>query len=582
MAIPLNMKTTSTPASAKDMPADPAQGDQTPASREERINIMIVDDEPRNLTVLETVLEDPGYRLVRAVSAEEALLALVTEEFALLILDIQMPGMTGFELAQMIKDRKKTARIPIIFLTAYYNEDQHVLEGYCTGAVDYLHKPVNAAILRSKVAVFAELHRATRQYEQMNCSLLNEVAQRRLAEQELRELNESLEQLVAERTEVLVEAKERAEAASRAKDDFLAALSHELRTPLNPVLMAATALAGDPALPVEARGQLDMMRRNIELEARLIDDLLDISRINHGKLIITTATTDVHELLNHADEIVRSDGFGKTLSKALKLDAARHHTLADPARLQQVFWNLLRNAEKFTPRGGTITVSTRNDADGKILISVADDGIGIRTEILAKIFNAFEQGDTSGQHHYGGLGLGLAISGAIVTAHGGLIRADSEGAGRGATFTVTLDTVAAPSPSGEINSTQIVPASSLALLIVEDHEASLMMLEHLLTLSGHRVTTASTVRDALHAYKAADFDAVISDLGLPDGSGFDLMTQIQSIRPVPAIALSGYGMEEDQQGSKEAGFFAHLVKPVKLDDLKQVLGQLAGIRDFKK
>ena len=364
------------------------------------------------------------------------------------------------------------------------------------------------------------------------------------------------------------------ERASRAKDDFLAALSHELRTPLTPVLMTATALASDPSLPAGAREQLDMMRRNIELEARLIDDLLDLTRTIHGKLTIERISADIHELLLHTDEIIRSEGLGKRLSVVLKLDAAHHHALGDPARLQQVFWNLLRNAVKFTPDGGTITVSTRNDAAGKIIISVADDGIGIRAEVLSQIFNAFEQADTTGEHRYGGLGLGLAISSAIITAHGGEIKAESLGLGHGADFTVTLGSVPSPAATSQQTATSAQPARSLTLLVVEDHEATRTVLERLLTHSGHLVTTASTVHDALTTYQAAHFDAVISDLGLPDGSGIDLMAQIQSIRPVPAIALSGYGMEDDLQRSKEAGFFAHLVKPVKLDQLKQLLTQI--------
>jgi len=372
----------------------------------------------------------------------------------------------------------------------------------------------------------------------------------------------------------LIEAKEHAEAASNAKDNFLATLSHELRTPLTPALMTATALASDPTLPAEAREQLDMMRRNIELEARLIDDLLDLTRIIHGKLIIAPVTADIHELLLHTDEIIRSDGLGKRLRIMLKLDAARHHALADPARLQQVFWNLLRNAVKFTPDGGTITVSSRNDAQGRIIISVADDGIGIRAEVLSQIFNAFEQADTTGEHQYGGLGLGLAISSAIVTAHGGEIKAESQGRGHGAEFTVTLGSVPAPAATSPQNATPDQPPRALSLLVVEDHETTRTVLERLLTHSGHRVTTASTLHEALAAYNAAHFDAVISDLGLPDGSGIDLMVQIQSIRPVPAIALSGYGMEADLQRSKAAGFFAHLVKPVNMDQIKQLLTQI--------
>jgi PAS domain S-box-containing protein len=372
----------------------------------------------------------------------------------------------------------------------------------------------------------------------------------------------------------LIEAKEHAEAASKAKDNFLAALSHELRTPLTPVLMTATALASDPTLPAEVREQLDMMRRNIELEARLIDDLLDLTRIIHGKLIIAPVTADIHELLHHTDEIIRSDCLGKKLSITLKLDAARHHALADPARLQQVFWNLLRNAVKFTPDDGTITVSTRNNAEGGIIISVADDGIGIRAEVLAQIFDAFEQADTTGEHRYGGLGLGLAISSAIVTAHGGEIKAESQGCGEGAEFTVILDSVPAPVASSLSDTAPTQPVRALSLLVVEDHESTRTVLERLLTRSGHLVVTAATVHDALAAYKAAHFDAVISDLGLPDGSGIDLMVQIQNIRPVPAIALSGYGMEDDLHRSKAAGFFAHLVKPVKVEQLKQLLTQI--------
>ncbi len=195
------------------------------------------------------------------------------------------------------------------------------------------------------------------------------------------------------------------ERASRAKDDFLAALSHELRTPLMPVLMTVTSLEDDPALPADVRDQIAMMRRNIELEARLIDDLLDLTRISSGKLQIAPMTADIHQLISHTEEIVRSDGLGKQVRIVFNLEAERHHAMVDPTRLQQVFWNLINNALKFTPTGGTITVSTRNDAEGRIVINVADDGIGIRAEVLSQIFNAFEQADTTGEHLYGGLGL---------------------------------------------------------------------------------------------------------------------------------------------------------------------------------
>ncbi len=375
--------------------------------------------------------------------------------------------------------------------------------------------------------------------------------------------------------DALARAKEHAEAASRAKDDFLAALSHELRTPLTPVLMTASSLEGDTSLSSEVREQLSMMRRNIELEARLIDDLLDLTRISRGMLTIAPVVTDVHELLSHTAEIVLSDRLGKEVSIVFKQEAVRHHVLADPTRLQQVFWNLIKNAIKFTPAGGSIIVTTRNDAQCRIILSVEDTGVGISTEALPRIFKAFEQGDASGQHRYGGLGLGLAISRAIMEAHGGTISVESEGRDCGAIFTVALASVDAPAAPSHDSATVSGSVRTLRLLIVEDHETTRTVLAQLLARRGHQVTTAGTVQDALSAYAAGQFDAVISDLGLPDGSGLDLMREIQRQRPVPAIALSGYGMEDDVRRTQEAGFFAHLVKPVNIDQLRQLIDQIA-------
>ncbi|MDB6174196.1 MAG: two-component hybrid sensor and regulator [Chthoniobacteraceae bacterium] len=360
---------------------------------------------------------------------------------------------------------------------------------------------------------------------------------------------------------------------ARAKDDFLAMLSHELRTPLTPVLMTATALESDPELPEEVRDQLGMMRRNVELEARLIDDLLDLTRISRGKLQIAPVIADLHLLLDHTAEIVHSDGFGKQVRLIFKLEATRHHALVDPTRLHQVFWNLIKNAIKFTPTGGTVTVTTRNDSGG-ILVSIEDTGIGIGADALPHVFNAFEQGEVAGKLRYGGLGLGLAISKAVIALHGGTIRAESEGPGRGATFTVALAASDTPSPPAHAPAQHSMPARALKLLIVEDHEATRTVLSRLLTRIGHQVTTASSIKEALAAVATERFDALISDLGLPDGSGLELMREIQRRSPIPGIALSGYGMEDDLRQTKEAGFFAHLVKPVNLDQLRYLLDHL--------
>ncbi len=368
-------------------------------------------------------------------------------------------------------------------------------------------------------------------------------------------------------------AKEAAEAANAAKDDFLASLSHELRTPLTPVLMTAAALASDPSLPPELRDQLAMMRRNIELEARLIDDLLDLTRISRGKLAIAPVLTDLHQLLHHTGEIVRSDFFGREVRVIFQLEAARHHALVDGARLQQVFWNLLRNALKFTPDGGTVTIRSHNAGD-MIVVTFVDTGIGISAENLPRLFKAFEQGDAAGQHRYGGLGLGLAISRAIAEMHGSTLSAASPGRGLGATFTLSL--VTAQPPSSTLGTAAGHPASDrpLRLLVVEDHESSRVVLTRLLSRCGHHVTSVATVREALAVYANTHFDVVISDLGLPDGSGLDLMRDIQRQRPIPGIALSGYGMENDLRQTREAGFFAHLVKPVKVDQLRVLLASV--------
>ena len=397
------------------------------------INILIVDDEPRNLTALETVLDDPVYRLVRAESADEALLALVAEEFALLILDIRMPGMNGFELAQMIKDRKKTARVPIIFLTAYYNEDQHVLEGYGSGAVDYLHKPVNPAILRSKVAVFAELHHKSREIGLANQALLAEVSERQRAVEQLRELNETLEQRVAERTEALMD-------ADRRKDEFLATLAHELRNPLAPIRngLQVMRLARGNTEAIEQSHS--MMERQLEQMVRLVDDLTDVSRISRGKLELKTERVHLAEVVNSAVETSRPliDELGHELTVTLPEQPIVID--ADMTRLAQVVSNLLNNAAKYSEQGGHIWLTVERQGSN-VVVSVRDTGIGIAADQLSRIFDMFSQVDRSLERSQSGLGIGLTLVRQLVELHGGRVEARSEGPGEGSEFVVRLPVV---------------------------------------------------------------------------------------------------------------------------------------------
>ena len=367
----------------------------------------------------------------------------------------------------------------------------------------------------------------------------------------------------------LLSAKKAAEKANKAKDQFLAALSHELRTPLSPVLMMSTAMELDPALPDEVRDQAGIIRRNAELEARLIDDLLDHSRIRHGKLNLVRSQVDIHDLLSQTEEIVRSEGTSKRVAIAFEKRAQDHFVFGDSARLQQVFWNIIKNGVKFTPSGGEVRVVT-SSADDELAIRITDTGVGISTDALPKIFQAFEQGSLP-TGSFGGLGLGLAISRAIVQMHGGRIEAESEGVGRGAIFTVALKTIARPiAPEPPIAPLLTAESGKLRLLLVEDHDSTREVLARILRRAGHRVHDAGTGTQALDLLQTAGpFDAVISDLGLPDRNGFDLLREIRVTHPdLPAIALSGYGMDEDVKRAKDAGFTAHLVKPIPFDQLR--------------
>jgi len=368
------------------------------------------------------------------------------------------------------------------------------------------------------------------------------------------------------------EARDAAEAASQAKDKFLAVLSHELRTPLTPVLAMVSNLQGRTDLPVDVREDLATVRRNVELESRLIDDLLDLTRISQGKVSLRQSDTDAHMLLQHAINICRDDVAAKRLELKLDLTADRTRLSGDPARLQQVFWNLLKNAVKFTPENGVVHVRSSN-ANGDLLIEFQDTGIGIDPDHLPRLFKAFEQGQISITRQFGGLGLGLAISKALVDLHGGSIRAHSEGRGQGAKFSVSLPVGVGTAPAAATapKAAAAGSARSARLLLVEDHPDTLRVMARLIRAMGYTVETATNVADAVAKANAGQFDLLVSDIGLPDGTGLDIMAQI---KPLPAIALSGYGMSEDVEKSKAAGFTVHLIKPLNVDELMRTIDSL--------
>lgn len=387
--------------------------------------------------------------------------------------------------------------------------------------------------------------------------------------------------------EDLSKAKEAAEAANKAKDNFLAILSHELRTPLTPVLSVVAMLEEDQRVAPHILNELEMIRRNIEVEARLIDDLLDVTAIIRGKLELNRQVVDVRSLLEHAMEnYCSANAAQKDLRVAMNFEAKQTHVMADGSRLTQVLWNLLQNACKFTPVGGAIDIHVFNPAGSPdidtVIVEIADTGIGISPENMPRIFNAFEQGERARTRVFGGLGLGLAISRAIVEMHGGSVRAESAGRDKGTRMIICLPTVAAPvSPAAARGMPAPGSSSSrsLRILLVEDHADTARQLTRLLQRAGHKVVAASSIKEArelIGSEPAGQFNILISDLGLPDGSGHELMRDlVQHHQPIPGIALSGYGMKEDIRQSMEAGFARHLTKPVDWQELKGAIQRIA-------
>lgn len=548
----------------------------------EKPTVLVVDDDSKNLLAIESVLNGASYRLIKAQTGAEALMALMNGDFAAIVLDVQMPDMSGIELARMIKERKRTQHIPIIFLTAHYREDEHAVIGYDVGAVDYLTKPINPAVLRSKVNVFVDLFGKTRALADMNSTRQAAEEALRIANMELAARNEALEREAEERERRIraESAQAEAEEANAAKDRFLAMLSHELRTPLSPIVHAVTLLE-EIECPPAVREHIDTIQRNVRLEARLIDDLLDLARIRNGKLRLELHPVDVHEALRQAIKTCQPDLSTRRIRVMEKLEAPDPHVRGDFARLQQVFWNLLTNAAKFSPEDSTIEVSTYVTEPGdRISVQIADQGIGIVSDKLDRIFDAFEQGAL---HTQAGLGLGLAICKALVEMHSGVIAAQSDGPNRGAKFTVRLPS-AMPSdqPNGE-SKHQLLPPEGLRLLVVEDHPDTLGTLTRLLTRRGYIVRTAASLAESLEVARGYEFDLLISDIGLPDGRGTELLEQFFALygwRP-PAIAMSGFGMDDDVERSQQAGFSEHLTKPVEFSALQEAISRLASRQSAK-
>ena len=537
-------------------------------SSAELVNILIVDDEPKNLTVLETVLDDPGYRLVSANSGEQALLALMAQEFAVLVLDVRMPGMTGFELAALVKQRKKTAFVPIIFLTAYYNEDQHILQGYGSGAVDYLHKPVNASVLRSKVAVFAELFRRGRALEAANRTLQAEVAERRRAETGLSELNETLDRRVTERTDALQASELQLRHADRRKDEFLATLAHELRNPLAPVRNAVQVLRLKGLAMPELQWAAELIDRQVQAMSRLIDDLMDVSRINQGKIELRRKRVRLPDILADAVEATRPLIDACMHELALDVPTGDWPLDADATRLAQAFMNLLNNAAKYMDANGRIEVAVRRE-QGDVVVTVKDSGIGISPDRLDGVFDMFSQVESALSRTRGGLGIGLSLTQRLVEMHGGSVKARSDGLGTGSCFEVRLPLADEVSqqlePCAVAGQDRFATGAQLRILIADDNQDAAVTLAMLLRLMGHQVQYVHDGEAAVAVASEFNPQVVLLDIGMPKLNGYEACRKIRAHAggaAMTVVAVTGWGQPGERLASQAAGFDRHLVKPV--------------------
>jgi signal transduction histidine kinase len=509
------------------------------------VSFLLVDDLDENLLSLEALLRRDGLVLLKARSGDEALEALLRHDVALALIDVQMPGLDGFELAELMRGNERTRRVPIIFVTAGSADRQRRFRGYEAGAVDFIYKPIEPDILRSKADVFFELYRQRQQ-----------IASQR---DELRTNAETLKD------------------ADRRKDEFLATLAHELRNPLAPIRQGLDILRRNPAAG-EASKIRDMMDRQLVHLVRLIDDLLDVSRVSQGKIALRMETLQIADIVGASVEASRP--LIEAARHSLTIDVPKEPlwVRGDATRLAQVIGNLLNNAAKYTPDGGQIGLSVRA-ADKCASISVLDNGIGIAADMRSKVFELFTQVSDRLDRTRGGLGIGLALVSQLVLMHGGTVEAESPGIGKGSVFTVKLPLEAPPCPPSEMPRAAILSTSArpLKILVVDDNVEVAQVAGWMLEELGHDYHLVHDGRDALRAAEDFGPDAILLDIGLPGMDGYAVCREFrkhEAFKTVPIIAQTGWGQERDKALASDAGFDHHLVKPVAIEDLERLLAGL--------
>ena len=637
-------------------------------------SILIVDDRPANLLALEAILEPMRQKLVRASSGEEALARIGETDFAVILMDVRMPDMDGLRVLELMSQREKAARIPVILLTAVGLEAGDIVRGYERGAVDFLLKPFDPAILRSKVAVFVDLFlkeqtirrqaamlrqrdreaferrseqrfraqmdalpqcvwaananwevyysnhqaadytglrverptpihellalihpedRSELETRLLTISMLKgpidvQVRLRRIADGQYRwflmrgvpQMDESaIVGWIIAGTDIDVErhALQQAQAASQMKEEFLAIVSHELRNPLNAIKGWTHLLRSGSLDHARTLKALETIERNVELQSALIDDILDVANIVRGKLNLNMRPLRATTVLESAIAAIRPAAQAKGIELTYLSETGNDTVSADADRLQQVFWNLLSNAMKFTPRGGKVSV-TVSGRDQDLAVTVADTGRGIAADFLPYVFDRFRQGETGTTRAAGGLGLGLTIARQIVELHGGFLSAESDGPDRGATFTVFLPLREPDANYGQINSSESagrdLPLKDVSVLLVDDEADSRELMSEMLELFGAHAANAATAEQALENIASNPPQILVSDIAMPAMDGYGLIRRVReriSAEKLPAIAVTGLGRPSDQERALAAGFQRYIVKPISPTALVEVI-----------
>ena len=544
-----------------------------------KVNILLVDDQPAKLLTYEAILSGLGENLIKATSAREAMDHLLKTDIALILLDVSMPEMDGFELAAMIRQHPRFKTTAIIFISAVLMTDFDRIKGYQTGAVDYIPVPVVPEILRAKVALFTELYRKTWQLEQINRDLEQRVSERTAELQaSVRRLQQS-EARLREESETRARLVRKLRSDDEQKDKFIATLAHELRNPLQPIRTAVDTLrlmdAPDSRL-VPIRQVID---EQLETFTRLIDDLMDVSRITQDKLQLRKERVELSEVLRRVEEASRpimaahKHQFELTgLNERIVLDG-------DMVRLCQMIMNLVINAAKYTPAPGRIRLSVTRQNDGAA-ISVKDDGRGIAADQLPHLFEMFYQADRSIERSEGGLGIGLTLTHRLVEMHGGRMEARSDGLGKGSEFIIYLPIVEEKTEafeSAEQASAAANYGSGRRIAIADDNHIAVQSAAMLLQLLGCQVKTAEDGLAAIGLAKRFRPDAMLLDIGMPKLNGYDAC---RAIRELPGgdqmvlIAISGWGEDGARRRTQEAGFDAHMVKPVNYEDVLKLVNEL--------